>query len=151
MSKEEKKLQFDNISRGVADGSINSSIWVEMANRELEDNKVGVPDTLTVNELNEIYNRYNAKLTPIRVNFTAFLTERGGRTNPILNGYRPRLKIDNTKYETDCVFQLGNDVLYPGDSHSFIMLLLKPNIPIQKGMTFGIFEGQRKIGQGLLI
>ena len=151
MSIEAKRHQFEKLSKDVSIGTIDRSIWNELANRELNDNKMGVPDTLTMAELNELYRKYNSTPKPIRVNFTAFLTERGGRSEPILNDYKTLIHFDNTQYQSIGTFQLDNDVLYPGDSHSFVIILHNDKIPIKKGMTFGAYEHNVRIGQGLII
>ena len=147
--REEKINQFEILAQQVADGIITMDEWNEQVRHELNDCSAEVPDALNNGILHQIFYKYNKSPLIVRVNFTSYLESNGGRINPILDGYRPHMKLDNG-FGSDVVFKINSDVIYGGDSCNVILWVLKP-ITLKSGNTFGIYEGARRIGQGVIL
>ena len=76
-------------------------------------------------------------------------TKAGGRTNPILNGYRPSFKMGFKN--SDCVIDLSK-VLHPGEKTLTTLTITHSNLLpyLVKEMTFDIAEGTKVIGSGII-
>ena len=76
-------------------------------------------------------------------------TKAGGRTNPILNGYRPSFKV-GTKI-SDCIIDLNKELL-PGEKTLTTLLITHPNLLpyLLKEMTFDIAEKDKIVGSGII-
>jgi len=73
----------------------------------------------------------------------------GGRTNPILPGYRPNFKIESI--QSDCQLT-GFDKISPGESKSVDIEILHPEkfMNLKNGDVFILREGNRKVANGVL-
>ena len=92
-----------------------------------------------------------------RYNFIATITllptELGGRKNAVTTGYRPSFTFNTSNHYSGEIILLADSELKPGDSAQAQVRLL-PARTIRKTLkpndTFGITEGSRAVGSGII-
>ena len=75
--------------------------------------------------------------------------EEGGRHTPFFSGYRPQFYFRTTDVTGNIQLEDGVEMVMPGDNAKFIIELITP-IAIDEGLRFGIREGGRTVGSGVV-
>lgn len=90
-------------------------------------------------------------LFKIRAEITIKL--RGGRTLPIVNGYRPGFCFIENKQTSGSIQLLGEESLEPGKTGLVYIAFFSDELlgAIQSGTKFSFYEGKTEIGTGEVI
>ena len=75
--------------------------------------------------------------------------EEGGRHTPFFNGYKPQFYIRTSDITGECELPEGIEMVMPGDNVKMTISLITP-VPIEERMRFGIREGGRTVGSGVI-
>jgi elongation factor Tu len=76
--------------------------------------------------------------------------DEGGRHKPILTGYRPNFYIRTAAVVGTLIFPKSIEMLMPGDTTKLDVELITP-VALEKGSSFGVYEGSLKVGTGHVI
>ena len=76
--------------------------------------------------------------------------DEGGRHTPFFNNYRPQFFFRTTDVTGVITLPEGTEMCMPGDNVEMDVELIEP-IAIEKGLRFGIREGGRTVGSGVVI
>ena len=75
--------------------------------------------------------------------------EEGGRHTPFFNNYRPQFYVRTTDVTGSVELQEGNEMVMPGDNVKVNVTLIAP-VALEDGTRFGIREGGRTVGAGVV-
>ena len=75
--------------------------------------------------------------------------EEGGRQAPFFNGYRPQFYFRSTDFTGTVALPPGVVMVMPGDNLTLDVELIAP-VALAKGLRFGIREGNRTVGVGVV-
>jgi hypothetical protein len=97
-------------------------------------------------------------LTTSLSDFTASIrllsTEEGGRRTPVISGYRPSLRFQFDNYLTTGYHIFNKQTVNPGESETADIKIISKDYfagKLKEGMMFDIFEGNHKVGEGIII
>ena len=79
-------------------------------------------------------------------------TEEGGRKSPVASGYRPSIRFQFDDYLTTG-YHTFTETLEPGKSSIADIKIISRDYflgKLKEGMLFDIFEGNRKVGNGII-
>ena len=97
--------------------------------------------------------RFSREDYDIEVEIAFVSTSEGGRTQPILSGYRPQFSYDG--HDWDAIHHYpGREQVLPGETVHAFLTFLSPEYHtgrIFPGMLFDIKEGHRIIGRGHIL
>lgn len=75
--------------------------------------------------------------------------DEGGRHTPFFNGYKPQFFFKTTDVTGDVTLPEGTEMVMPGDTVSFKVILMKP-IAMEEQLRFAIREGGKTVGAGVI-
>lgn len=75
--------------------------------------------------------------------------EEGGRHTPFFKGYKPQFYIRTTDVTGEVILPEGTEMVMPGDTISFKVVLGAP-VAMEQEMRFAIREGGRTVGAGVV-
>ena len=85
---------------------------------------------------------------------TYFTKEQGGRSSPVVSGYRPQVKFDFEKRQTSGHQKfIGTKMVYPGETELAQITFISPEFfenKLEPGMEFDFREGHIVVGIGIV-